>query len=247
MRCRECDTPNPPERRHCSKCGAKLPPPPGKAHVAAEAPRAKPRPRPAEVEDDEEEERRVRRQAEKRAEPPRAKPRPRPAEDEYDEEEEERPVRRRAEERAEARRPRRPRREGGYDDEEDEDEEEVDAIEKVIPYHNRAALIAYYTGIVCLIPVALYVVVMMLERESTDALGILILPLPVSGMILGIATMVFGVIGLVKSRNDPRARGGGHAGFGLFMGLVTFLICIILWVLHAIEVLPLGIIKLPDA
>lgn len=68
MRCRECDTPNPPERERCAKCGAKLPPPPGRAPVVSKARPVKPTPRPEDDEDDEDE-------VEDRRRPARRRPR----------------------------------------------------------------------------------------------------------------------------------------------------------------------------
>lgn len=178
MRCRECDTPNPPERERCAKCGAKLPAPPGGALAADKARPAKPRRRPEE-------------------------------DDEYDE-----------------------------DDFADTDDDRT-AVARVIPYHNKTALIGYYCAIFSLIPAVVFPFVMFTDRAFPEEFGYLNLVLPIAGVVLGGLAVVLGIVGLVHARNNRRAGGGGHAGTALFLGLVTFLTCAVCWILYAAQVLPM--------
>ena len=215
MRCRDCDAPNPPERKTCSKCGAKLPPPPGREAVAAEAPRAKPRPRPEPDDDEDEEEERPRR-------------RPPAARDDEDE-----------------RRPRRRPAPADYDDEDDEfEDEEESGVARVIPFHNKPALIGYYLAILSLVPAVMYPVVLCTGRaylHIEEAVPPLHWLLPLPGLLLGAAGMTLGVIGIVRGRSDAQARGVGHAGTALFLGLLTFLVSAICWILRFMDVLPMEV------
>ncbi len=231
MRCRKCETPNPPERTHCSKCGARLPPPPGKA-AAAEAPRAKPR-RPPEEEYDE---------VEVVEEVEEVKPRPRSRRE--TDEDDERPKKRRHREEDADEEPRRVRRHRREDDDEEDydDEEDESTVAKVIPYHNAMALIGYYCAIFSLIPAVIYPLTLIGPLEARDALSFLSILLPAGGIVLGGAGLVLGIIGLVYARNNPRAKGGGHAATALFLSLLTFLICAVGWILYAMGVFPMKLI-----
>lgn len=69
----------------------------------------------------------------------------------------------------------------------------------VIPYRNGMALTAYYTGIFGLI---------------TCFLGL---------GILGLIPLILGVLGLMKARKDPEARGTAHAWVGIILGAIEIL------------------------
>ena len=69
----------------------------------------------------------------------------------------------------------------------------------VIPYRNAMALAAYYIGIFALIPCIF------------------------GGGILGIIPLVLGILGFMKARSDPEARGTAHALVGIILGLVELL------------------------
>ena len=98
----------------------------------------------------------------------------------------------------------RPRREDDDDDDErprrkrrrpdDDDEEASDGTGGVIPYKNGLARAAYYCGVFCFIP------------------GV--------GCILGPVAIVLGVMGILHVNKHPKARGTGHAVFGIVGGLI---------------------------
>lgn len=68
----------------------------------------------------------------------------------------------------------------------------------LVPYHNPAALTAYYMGIFSL--------------------------LPFIGVVLGIPAFILGIIGWRNYRRKPEIRGGVHAWIGIIMGgLLTLL------------------------
>lgn len=69
----------------------------------------------------------------------------------------------------------------------------------VIPYRNGMALAAYYTGIFGLI---------------TCFLGL---------GILGLVPLILGILGLMKARKDPEARGTAHAWVGIILGVIEIL------------------------
>jgi hypothetical protein len=69
-----------------------------------------------------------------------------------------------------------------------------DAVSSLIPYHNVRALLAYYFGVFGLIP------------------GI--------GLLLGPAALVLGILGLSYAKNNPRAKGMGHAITGIVLGIL---------------------------
>lgn len=70
----------------------------------------------------------------------------------------------------------------------------------VIPYRNGMALAAYYTGVFGLI---------------ACFLGPLAL--------LGVVPIVLGVLGLMKAKKDPEARGSAHAWIGIGLGALELL------------------------
>lgn len=75
-----------------------------------------------------------------------------------------------------------------------DDEETSDATGGVIPYKNGLALAAYYCAVFSFIP------------------GV--------GCILGPVAIVLGVMGILHVNKHPRARGTGHAVFGIVGGLI---------------------------
>jgi hypothetical protein len=78
-----------------------------------------------------------------------------------------------------------------------------DGLARVVPYRNGAALAAYYCGVFGLIP------------------GV--------GLLLAPAAFILGIVGLVKARKDPKARGTGHAIFGIVLGVIDVPLWIVLW------------------
>jgi hypothetical protein len=67
-----------------------------------------------------------------------------------------------------------------------------DGVSTVIPYRNGAALAAYYLGVFSLIPCL--------------------------GAPLGVAAVIFGIIGLRKAGENPEAKGKVHAWVGIIAG-----------------------------
>jgi hypothetical protein len=83
----------------------------------------------------------------------------------------------------------------------DDDEAEAEAddpVATIIPYRNGRALAAYYLGVFSLIP----------------CLG---------GLFLGPAALILGILGLRYVRQNPRAKGTGHAIAGIVLGSLTTL------------------------
>jgi F0F1-type ATP synthase membrane subunit c/vacuolar-type H+-ATPase subunit K len=97
-----------------------------------------------------------------------------------------------------------PRRPGSEEDDEDDDyddddEDDVDeVVSSIVPYKNAQALVAYYCGIFGLIP------------------GL--------GLILGPTAAVMGFLGARYARENPRAKGQGHAVAGIVLGMVETLL-----------------------
>ena len=102
-------------------------------------------------------------------------------------------------------RPRRARRRRDDDDEDDErprrkrrrrddEDDDSDATGGVIPYKNGTALGAYYCGVFSFIPVL--------------------------GCALGPVAIILGVLGVLYANKHPKAKGTGHAIFGIVAGLV---------------------------
>ncbi len=75
-----------------------------------------------------------------------------------------------------------------------EDDETADATGGVIPYKNGTALAAYYCAVFSFIPIF--------------------------GCVLGPVAIVLGVMGILYANKHPKARGMGHAVFGIVGGLV---------------------------
>lgn len=76
-----------------------------------------------------------------------------------------------------------------------------DAMATLIPYRNKWALAAWYVGIFSL------------------------LPIPAVNLFVGVAAVVFGIVGLVKAMSDPKAKGTVHATLGLLLGLASVFLC----------------------
>jgi Zn-finger nucleic acid-binding protein len=72
-----------------------------------------------------------------------------------------------------------------------------DAVSTIIPYKNGRALVAYYLGVFSLIPCA--------------------------ALLLGPAALVLGILGLRYVRENPTAKGTGHAIAGIVLGSLTTL------------------------
>jgi hypothetical protein len=92
---------------------------------------------------------------------------------------------------------RRPKREPEEDEEDDEEEDRGDAVSTIIPYKNGMALTAYYLGVFGLIPCL--------------------------GLLLGPLAMIFGLLGLRKASQMPKAKGTGHAIAGIVLGVIDLL------------------------
>jgi hypothetical protein len=72
----------------------------------------------------------------------------------------------------------------------------------IIPTHNPAALIAYYLGVACFIPLV--------------------------GFVLAVPAIVCGIVGIWKAIKEPKARGLGHALAGIICGVAGPLLWIVL-------------------
>jgi serine/threonine protein kinase len=70
-----------------------------------------------------------------------------------------------------------------------------DATGGIIPYKNPPALIAYYCGVFSLIPII--------------------------GIVAGIPGVIFGFVGLSRSRANPPIKGAVHAWIGIILGGIT--------------------------
>jgi hypothetical protein len=80
-----------------------------------------------------------------------------------------------------------------------------DGFATVVPYRNGPELAAYYCGVFGLIP------------------GV--------GFLLGPIAFILGIVGLVKVRKNPKAKGTGHAIAGLVLGFIDPILWIVLWYL----------------
>lgn len=74
---------------------------------------------------------------------------------------------------------------------------EGDATGGVIPYKNPHALIAYYLGIVSL--------------------------LPMIGVPFGVAAVILGFMGLSRRKQNPVIKGSVHAWIGIVFGMLSIL------------------------
>lgn len=72
-------------------------------------------------------------------------------------------------------------------------------VSTIIPYKNAQALIAYYLGVFGLIPVL--------------------------GLPLALAAVIFGFLGLNFAKKYPEAKGKAHAVTGIVLGLGSMLVC----------------------
>lgn len=70
--------------------------------------------------------------------------------------------------------------------------ESEDGINKLIPYRNPTALTSYYIGLLAIIPIL--------------------------GIVLGIAALILGLMGLRSARKNPEVRGKIHAWVGIIIG-----------------------------
>jgi hypothetical protein len=84
-------------------------------------------------------------------------------------------------------------------------DEPGDTVSSLIPYHNVRALLAYYFGVFGLIPVV--------------------------GLLLGPAALVLGILGLSYAKNNPRAKGAGHAITGIVLGVIDLYNWVILLII----------------
>ncbi len=99
-----------------------------------------------------------------------------------------------------------------YDDDEDDDvrgrriRRDDDPVESLIPYRNPRGLAAYYCGVFGLIPCL--------------------------GLILGPIALILGILGVKYANRHPKARGMGHAIFGIIAGSLEILgnYCVVIWV-----------------
>ena len=78
-----------------------------------------------------------------------------------------------------------------------------DGFARVVPYRNGPALAAYYCGVFGLIPIV--------------------------GLLLGPIAFILGIIGFVKARKNPEARGTGHAIAGIILGIIDVPLWFVLW------------------
>lgn len=73
-----------------------------------------------------------------------------------------------------------------------------DGISTIVPYKNMPALFAYYCGVFSLIPCL--------------------------GGILGLASVILGIVGLRVAASQPTAKGKVHAWIGIVLGGVVLLL-----------------------
>jgi uncharacterized membrane protein HdeD (DUF308 family) len=72
-------------------------------------------------------------------------------------------------------------------------------LSTLIPYRNPKALAGYYLGVLALIPVL--------------------------GLLLAIAAILFGILGLHYRTAHPEAKGTAHAIIGIVLGVVSLFFC----------------------
>jgi hypothetical protein len=180
-------------------------------------------PRRDETEQDDYEERPRRRPSREEPAPPAKPRRPARAEEQDDEEEEDRPRRRRPREEEdedeEERRPakrRRPRDDDDYDDDDDRPRKGR-GIESIIPYHNGMALASYYCSFGGLIAIFGALAWFAFTAPNPNRTLYMIL-MAGGGGLFALLSVVFGIIGLIKSRRNRKARGTAHAIIGLLLG-----------------------------
>ncbi|HYD01893.1 MAG TPA: hypothetical protein VEB22_11765 [Phycisphaerales bacterium] len=69
------------------------------------------------------------------------------------------------------------------------------AVSTIIPYKNVPALVGYYLGVFSLIPFV--------------------------GPVLAVPAIILGIIGLVRARSKPNARGAVHGGLAVGLGVLS--------------------------
>jgi len=79
----------------------------------------------------------------------------------------------------------------------------------MVPTGNKPALAAYYLSLAALTVGA----VAFLRPSGTS--------IPAIGVAVGAIAVICGLLGLRLQREHPAARGGGHAWFGLVLGLLS--------------------------
>ena len=86
-----------------------------------------------------------------------------------------------------------------YDDDRPRIRRDADdgGVSTLIPYKNPKALIAYYLGVFGLIPIL--------------------------GLVLAIAAVILGIMGLKYAKRHPTAKGTGHAIVGIVLGVISVL------------------------
>jgi hypothetical protein len=97
----------------------------------------------------------------------------------------------------EDRRARQREREEDEDEIEDRIRRKDDGLATLIPYRNPMALASYYCGVFALIPCI--------------------------GVVLGIASVILGIFGLVYYKKHPTARGVAHAIVGIVLGALVLM------------------------
>ena len=80
---------------------------------------------------------------------------------------------------------------------------ESDFVSTIIPYKNKASLIAYYSGVFSV-------------AACLPLIGIV-------GIVLAVVAVVYGVKGLRYAKEHPEARGKVHCWVGILGGLVCLL------------------------
>ena len=83
-----------------------------------------------------------------------------------------------------------------------------DAVSTIIPYKNGFALASYYLGVFSIIPCI--------------------------GLALGIAALIFGILGLKAAKRNPQAKGKAHAIVGIVLGTIFGLLWIAVAVIFVI-------------
>jgi hypothetical protein len=142
--------------------------------------------------------------------------------DDYEDDDDDREIR--------SRRRRPPRR---YEDDDDDeyDDDEPSAGGQIIPFKNGWALGAYYGSFVSAIlvlgalAVGLAVIGEVLEGKTYKVITIGVVVL---GILLGPIAAILGVVGMRYAKTHRQAAGGGHALVGLFIGVLSMLIGLLL-------------------
>jgi len=97
------------------------------------------------------------------------------------------------------------------------------ALGKVIPFKNPNALAAYYVGMFSFVP---------LLGIAIHGIGVYVLAL---GILMGVAAVVLGLLGLRLASQDPRVRGHIHASLGILLGTVFGLAnAAAIWLLYSV-------------